>query len=170
MTTAATQLETEEKLPWVGALWEPKGGAKHPSKGTVCGRERRLPGPARPLLPEGSEVPECPALTSFESLTFIFKGPSQRTQRDPSLPEGSGVTSNVSKLHSRSKPSSPAPFACHSGSPKRRRRRRRRGKVCDSGQGWSLAYRAWGQLWPLTTMKTQPESPRQQSDPRKASG
>lgn len=119
MTTAATQLETEEKLPWVGALWEPKGRAKHPSNGTVCGREGRLPGPARPLLPEGSEVPECLALTSFESLTFIFKGPSQRTQCDSSLPEGSGVTTNVSKLHSRSEPSSLAPFTCHSGSPRR---------------------------------------------------
>ncbi|CAN0512875.1 unnamed protein product [Rangifer tarandus platyrhynchus] len=28
---------------WWGGLWEPKGGAKHPSKGTVCAREGRLP-------------------------------------------------------------------------------------------------------------------------------
>lgn len=63
---------------WWGGLWEPKGGAKHPSKGTVCAREGRLPGPARPLLPEGSEVPECPVLPNSESLTFIFKGPPQK--------------------------------------------------------------------------------------------
>lgn len=87
-------------------------------RGLCVGRSRGCQAWPGPVLPEGSEVPKSRALTSFELLTFIFKGPSQRLSRIfPS--QRDLVSPLVSKLHSRSRPSSPAPSACRSGSPRK---------------------------------------------------
>ena len=54
-------------------------GAKRRGRASIKGDCVCLGGEAaRPLLPEGWEVPEWPILPNSESLTFIFKGLSQR--------------------------------------------------------------------------------------------
>lgn len=99
-------------------LREVKGTVSTPSKGTVCGQEAAGPWPG-PTLTEGSEIPERPALTSFESLTFIFKGSFPETLCDSSLPEGLAVTTSVLKPLFSCWAIPPRPSACHSGSQRR---------------------------------------------------